>query len=518
MLEQIEKTIYMVAIYIRLSKEDVDRGYDESESIKNQRTLLTEYVQKLGWKYQLIDTYIDQGFTGTNFNRPDFQRMIKDIENGKINMVVTKDLSRLGRDYIETGEYIEKWFPENNVRYVSVTDGIDTFETSNGNNDIAPFKSILNDMYSKDLSKKIRTALHTMQKQGKWVGGKTAIGYMKDPNDKNKLIICEPEAEIVKTIFDMALLGNQVGVIRDYLNTNNIPTANQSRYNKDSFWENKTIKNILRNKVYIGTTEQNKRSRISYKNRKLRPNPKEQWNVVENTHPPIIDKKVFDMVQKMVIVQSYNRNEKKNMFLLDGLLFCYECKHKIGVRGKKNGNYYMVCNNYRRNSKLKLCTSHGFSYSNLEETVVKNIKQLFKVIDNEKILLNVKKSMTGYDYGKILQNIENEIKLINNNIDQMYVDKLNNKISEEMYERLFSKLKNKIKQKENEYIEIKRQKEESKKDDTEKIKSVIQEFLSLNKPTSEIMKVIINRIEIHQDKQVDLYFNFKQLNNLKEKA
>ena len=148
---------------------------------------------------------------------------------------------------------------------------------------------------------------------------------------------------------------------------------------------------------------------------------------------------------------------------------------------------------------------------------VKYCGKIFKDIDNEKILLNVKKSMTGYDYGKILQKIENEIKLINNNIDQMYVDKLNNKISEEMYERLFSKLKNEIKQKENEYIEIKRQKEESKKDDTEKIKSIIREFLSLNKPTPEIMKIIINRIEIHQDKQVDLYFNFKQLNNLKEK-
>ena len=206
MLEQIEKTMYKVAIYIRLSKEDVDRGYDESESIKNQRTLLTEYVQKLGRECKLIDIYIDQGYTGTNFNRPAFQKMIRDINSGKVNMVVTKDLSRLGRDYIETGEYIEKWFPENNVRYVSVTDGIDTFETANGNNDIAPFKSILNDMYSKDLSKKIRTALHTMQKQGKWVGGKTAIGYMKDPNDKNKLIICEPEAEIVKTIFNMATL------------------------------------------------------------------------------------------------------------------------------------------------------------------------------------------------------------------------------------------------------------------------------------------------------------------------
>ena len=324
MIEQIEKISYNIAIYIRLSKEDIDRGYDESESIKNQRTLLTQYVEKLGPEYNLIDIYIDQGFTGTNFNRPDFKRMIKDIKDRKINMVITKDLSRLGRDYIETGEYIEKWFPENNIRYVSVTDGIDTFETMNGNNDIAPFKSILNDMYSKDLSKKIKTALHTMQKQGKWVGGKTAIGYMKDPKDKNRLIICEKEAEIVKTIFNMAVEGNQIGTIRDYLNANNIPTTNQLRYNKITFWENKTIKNILKNKVYIGI-EQNKRSRISYKNRKVRQNPKEQWNIVENTHSPIIDKKIFEKVQKMIIVQNYNRNEKKNKFLLDGLLFCYEC-------------------------------------------------------------------------------------------------------------------------------------------------------------------------------------------------
>lgn len=315
----------------------------------------------------------------------------------------------------------------------------------------------------------------------------------------------------------MASSGNQVGTIRDYLNNSNIPTVNKSRYNKETFWENKTVKNILKNKAYIGTTVQNKRSRISYKNRKIRTNPEEKWIEVENTHEPIIDKKIFNAVQKMVIVQNYNRNEKKNMFLLDGLLFCYECKHKIGVRGKNNGNYYMVCNNYRRNSKLKLCTSHGFSYSNLEYTVINYIKNLFQKIDSEKIELEVKKVMTKYDYGKVLQKLENEIKLINSNIDQMYIDKLNNKISEEMYERLLIKFGDEIKQKEKEYMEIKQQKEEAKQDDTEKIKSVVQDFLSLNKPTSEIMKVIINRIEIHQNKQVDLYFNFKQLNNLKEK-
>ena len=173
--------------------------------------------------------------------------------------------------------------------------------------------------------------------------------------------------------------------------------------------------------------------------------------------------------------------------MLDGLLFCYECKHKIGVRGKKNGNYYMVCNNYRRNSKLKLCTSHGFSYSNLEETIINYIKNLFQKIDSEKVELEVKNGMTKYDYGKILKKLENEIKLINNNIDQMYVDKLNNKISEEMYERLLKKFKNEIGEKENKYLEIKQQKEESKQDNTEKIKSVVQEFLELKELTPEII-------------------------------
>ena len=470
MLEQITKVMYKVALYIRLSKEDVDRGYDESESIKNQRTLLVEYVEKLGPKYQMVEIYIDQGYTGTNFNRPDFQRMIKDINLGKINMVVTKDLSRLGRDYIETGEYVEKWFPENNVRYVSVTDGIDTFEASNGNNDIAPFKSILNDMYSKDLSKKIKTALHTMQKQGKWVGGRTAMGYLKDPNDKNHLVICEDEAEIIRKIFEMAKQGYELYEIKNYLINNRIPTVSQMRYGKLTFWECKAIKNILRNEVYIGTTIQNKRSRISYKNRKLRPNPVELWNIVEDTHDAIIDKETFYAVQKMKLCQSYKRNEKKNNFLLDGLLICYECKHRIGIRVRTNGTFDMVCNYYRRNSKS--------------------------------------------DYKKMMKKIEMEIKIVNENIDKMYLDKLNGKLSEEMYNRLFEKMTSQAKEKEQEYRKLQELQTDCAVDKTEEIKKLVKEFLELKEPTPEIMRVIINRIELHQDKQVDIYFNFRKLNEI----
>ena len=259
---------------------------------------------------------------------------------------------------------------------------------------------------------------------------------------------------------------------------------------------------------------QNKRSRINYKNRKLRPNPKEQWNIVENTHEPIIDKKTFDMVQKMLITQSYNRNEKKHQFLLDGLLVCYECKHKIGVRARKNGRLDMICNNYRRNSKLGLCTSHGFNYELLENMVLEYIKKIFLQIDSKKIEFNIKNSISKYDYGKILQKLETEIKLINDNIDKMYVDKLNGKISEEMYERLFNKLKGEIKQKEEEYIGLKNEQENNSDDDIENIKKLVNDFLKLEKPTPEVMKVFINRIEIHQDKQVDIIFNFKKLNDI----
>ncbi|MCI9177374.1 MAG: recombinase family protein [Clostridia bacterium] len=496
---------YQVAIYIRLSKEDIDKGYEESESIKNQRDLLTQYVQNLGEEYQLVDIYIDQGYTGTNFNRPSFQKMIQDIRIEKINMVITKDLSRLGRDYIETGEYIEKWFPENNVRYISVTDGIDTFEKTNGNNDIAPFKSILNDMYSKDLSKKIRTALHTMQKQGKWVGGKTPIGYTKDPNDKNKLIIHEKEAKIVKTIFNMVIAGEKIGTIKNYLNENNIPTINQSRYHKASFWENKTIKNILQNKVYIGITQQNKRSRISYKNRKLKQNPKEEWNIVENTHTPIIDKQDFEKVQKMVVVQNYSRNKKKNLYLLDGLLVCYECKHKIGIRNKKNN--YMVCNHYRRNSKLKLCTSHGFSYEQLEKQILECIRNLFLKVEKEKIEFVIQNSKIKQNNEKLQKKLKQEIELIKNNIDQIYIEKLNHKIDEEMYQRLLKKMQQEIKQKEEQSSKLKIAQNHLKQNSYNEI---LEEILTLKHPTPEMMKAVIHKIEIHQDKQVDLIFHFKK--------
>ena len=259
---------YRVAIYIRLSKEDIDK-HEESLSVTNQKNVLEAYVREQ--QYELYDIYIDDGFTGTNFDRPAFKRMINDIELGKVNMVVTKDLSRLGRDYIETGEYVEKYFPMHNVRYVALLDGIDTIADTS-NNDIAPFKAVINDMYSRDNSKKIRTALKTMQRQGKWVGGCPPFGYMVDPKDKNHLVPNEDEAKIVKDIFRYASNGLTYYQIAEKLTIDKVPTSSILRSTNrkgkmaiQGYWSTKTVKGILSNELYLGDMVQNRNSRISYK-------------------------------------------------------------------------------------------------------------------------------------------------------------------------------------------------------------------------------------------------------------
>ncbi|MCL2354878.1 MAG: recombinase family protein, partial [Oscillospiraceae bacterium] len=284
----------------------------------------------------------------------------------------------------------------------------------------------------------------------------------------------------------------------------------QLRNNVMTEWTPRTVKGIIINPLYVGDLVQNRRSRISYKNRKLRENPKEKWIVVKNTHEPLIDRDAFNALQKMAITQKYARNEKKRTSLLDGLLFCYECKFKIGLKyAKARDTVYITCNNYRKNSKLRICTPHQFKYYDLEIKVVEVIKNVFKYIDSQKIESNIINNDSIINYDREMEKLKKEIGLISGNIDKMYIDKLSNKITEEMYERVYSKLKKDVEYKERQYQELEKNSKQNNNQDLEK---VIKEFLKLKELTPDFIRIIINKIEIHQDKEVDIIFNFKELN------
>ena len=283
--------IYLVGIYCRLSKDD---GTDnESASIATQKSILTDYVKKQGW--HIAKTYVDDGYSGTNFQRPSFQNMIKDIESGLINCVITKDLSRLGRNYLDCGLYLEVFFPEHNVRYIAVNDGVDTLNKSAM--DITPFRNILNEMYAADISVKIKSAYRARFQQGKFMGTTAPYGYIKDPADHNHLLIDDKVAHVVKEIFDLALKGNGVAKICRHLNKQHIlrPAAYAAERGETGFerhfegnedkryiWSGNSVRSILRSPIYAGNLVGYKRIAANMKSKKRPSKLPEEWEVIPN--------------------------------------------------------------------------------------------------------------------------------------------------------------------------------------------------------------------------------------------
>ena len=511
-----------VGLYIRLSREDDDKTL-ESESITNQKSLLIQYVKENNLR--LVDIYIDDGYSGTNFDRPEFKRMIDDILKGKINMVITKDMSRLGRDYIGTGELIEKFFPTHGVRYIAVTDNIDTY-LDNSNNDIAPFKAIMNDMYAKDISKKIKSSLRAKQKEGKWVGGRTPFGYIQDPNNKNKLIIFEEQAVVVRRIFDMCLEGLSFYKIALRLTNEKVKTPAEyysfewkNNYHLNyGLWHAKTIRDILTNRMYIGDLVQNKRNKVNYKVKKIIKNNPENYIIVENTHEAIIEKEKFYEVQKR-IPKNVGRNEKKETHLLDGLLYCGDCGHRISVtsRRKKDNRCYTICNYYRTYMKYHACTTHSNNYDILEKVILNTLKELcLNYIDKRKIKEEILENINNDNKQSIKKEIsvlENEINNINSNLDNIYLDKLNKVITEEQFTRVKIKLENELKIKQDRYIELVSNINEQTNNEMnhKKIEKFIDEFLSIKNPSRELIVNLIDKIKIKKNKNINIKVTFNNL-------
>ena len=525
---------FRVGLYIRLSREDGDK--EESSSVTNQREILKRYVSEQE-NFFIVKEYVDDGWTGTNFDRPKFKEMIEDIEAGIIDTVITKDLSRLGRERLGVGHYTEIYFPEHNVRYIALLDNIDTYIDS-GMNDMAPFKGVINDMYVRDISKKIRSSLTERKKAGNFLGVTAPYGSKKDPNNKFHLVINEKEAEVVKRVFRLYLEGNGLTKIAQILTKDGIPVPGESRnIGKTrktalySSWKQTTIRRILDNRVYLGELVQFKRRKINYKSKRRITVPEEERYICKGTHEAIIDEESFNAVQN-ILKKNKSFKGTKHDYLFKGLLYCAECGARLNITYsnyalKKYGEYRYttICYSYSR-LYSDICTRHSNSIPELEEVLIKHIKEVCSRYINENLqdeLISMAKKQRQLELKQIsnekrLKTLEQKIADIGLYIKNLYMDKVKGVVSENDYISLvadFTKDRdNLIKEKEELITIINNQKPQI--DETAKIEKLAKEFISLEKPTKQLLNELIEKITISENKEINIYFKFNELNEMKE--
>lgn len=388
---------YLCASYVRLSQDDGDK--EESNSIVNQKSLIRDFMHKHP-EFTLVREYADDGYSGVNFDRPAFQEMMDDVKAGRINCIIVKDLSRFGRNYIETGKYLEQVFPFLGIRFIAINDNVDTGRSqTDAEQFVLPFKNLFNDSYCKDISTKVRSQLAIKRKNGDFVGSFACYGYMKDPADHNRLIIDPEAAEIVRSIFTWKIQGLSAERIADKLNSQGIPcpmeykrgqglkVSTNFRTNDRAKWSPVTVLRILKNEVYVGVTTQGKVTTPSYKIKRLVEKPESEWDRVEGTHEAIITQDVFDAVQALMLRDTRISPNKERVYLFSGFLCCADCKLNMTRRirrYKDKGYAYYSCAGYRRGSG---CTSHIISEKLLYDAVLAAIQQQFKlVLEMERLL------------------------------------------------------------------------------------------------------------------------------------
>ena len=510
---------YQAGLYIRLSKEDENEG--PSESVSNQKSLLEEFVRQ--HRLQVFDTYIDDGWSGTNFDRPAFQRLIADIEAKKVNMVLTKDLSRLGRDYILTGHYMERFFPEHRVRYISLLDGIDTGVDSTAN-DITPFRAIMNDMYAKDISKKISSVKHDKQRKGLFIGGKPVYGYKMHPTEKNKIVIDEPAASVVRRIFSLALSGRSCRQIASKLNEEHIPTpaayaglpvSRPGPYT--GLWSSERISEMLQNETYIGNMVQGRSRKVSYKTKKCIRQPPQDWIVVEGTHEPLIDRETFDKVRRLVDSRKHTRSRTYD-FLLKGLIFCHECGYPLGVLNRKNAKgenvLYFVCRTYQRFTKAEVCTCHSIKEQVVTQAVVEQVREICqKYLQPEKLLpiaqQEIAKAQAKVDHKKESAALKAKIDSLSAQLDQVYLDKLSGLLDEGDFQRVYRKVKADRAALEQCLSQMDRP-DFSPEKQNNLARELVERFLAAAPTNREVLVSLIERVELTQEKEVILRFRVRK--------
>lgn len=523
------------ALYLRLSRDD---GEEESNSIATQRMMLRKYAEQN--HFNICDEYIDDGFSGTNFERPSFKRMISDIENGKINCVITKDLSRLGRNYLLTGQYIELFFPAHNVRYIAIDNGVDS--DNEQSNEFTPFLNIINEFYAKDISKKVKRAIHARHENGAHYSTYAPLGYIKDPDKKGHLLIDEETRWIIEKIFALALQGTGSSKIAKILTDEKVPTAgwlNFQRYGtfanvyadappeKAYMWSIGHVKSILTEETYIGNSVHNKQTNISFKDKRKVRKPQEEWWRVENTHEAIISKEDFHTVQGMI---ASRRRERKNgtTQIFAGLVKCADCgwslSYAMNKRLKKPYAYYH-CSKYAQG--LGRCSAHYIRYDVLYAYVLSRLQYWFNEAqqDESQLLERLLKSSDS-ERSTARKQATSELKKVQKRqaeIDSLFARMYEDRVTGKITERNFSMLSDKY-QTEQETLSqaidsLQQQLAQGTQEsaDAEKWIALIKQYASPTELNAELLNALIEKILVHDaDKdedgnrvqKVEIYYRF----------
>lgn len=519
------------ALYCRLSCDDDLQG--DSNSIRNQKMLLKQYADE--HKLRNVRFYVDDGYSGSNFDRPDFQRMIRDIDEGKVSTVIVKDMSRFGRDHILVGYYTKYYFAEADVRFIAVYDQVDS--ETNPDDDITPFKNILNEMYAKDCSKKIKAVMKAKGNAGKHLATHPPLGYKKDPNDKEKWVIDERGAKTVREIFSLCMNGygpTQIARILTerkidtpvvYFHKHGLPTPAKLREDSE-IWDQKSVARILENVEYTGCTVNFKTYKKSYKSKKRIKLPQEDWLIFENTQEVIIDRQTFDTVQK--IRQCKRRPSRMGeMSSLSGMVYCADCGKRMYLcrcTTMKQAEYFN-CSTYRKKKK-NLCTSHQITVKAVETLLLDDLKRTLRFAQSQKeeFLRMLEENSEVKTKQEIKENLrelsaaEERIKALDKIIQSLYEDKVAGILSEERYLKLSDTYETEQADltEKAQMLKAEIEKDKKEKDEILDFLCLVEKYSSIEELTPEIIRSFVDRIIVHEKRkenghyrqEIEIVYNF----------
>lgn len=516
-----DRLTFKAALYLRLSREDGDK--EESDSIGNQRKLLKSFLAAQE-DMVLAGIYIDDGYTGTNFNRPNFRRMLSDIEDGLVNCVIVKDLSRFGRDYLETGRYIQRYFPEKKVRFIAVNDRIDSKESVYDL--MLPIKNLFNEQYARDISAKVQSSFKAKQRSGEFVGAFPSYGYQRSVHDRHKLIIDPYAANIVRRVFNLYVKGYGKVKIAHILNEEEVlcPTAykrangenykNCNKLSSTSYWTYSTINHMLKNEMYLGNMVQGKTRRDMHCRAEYV--EEEDWIIVKNTHPAIIDRETWDKVQSLLKRNARNLDFEQHISIFAGFLKCGDCGRAMSKKSytdtKGRLHYTFRCGTYSH-SGSKYCTSHMIQEEVITQIVLADLNKIIRSVkDLEKLVEGQSKIVpTALEVSRMeIEKLSGELEKIRRRKREIYEDFKDDLISKEEYisyrEDYLIKEKNLDKK-----IRISKEEAEVYKEEDIFQNTWIRKLLdthSIMELTRDMVVEMIDCIQVYEGHKIKIVYNF----------